>query len=211
MSKAAYPTTSSPSKPAATTTSGASGDQRQPALTRREQKSTTSPSQRRQKKRLFPTEAKKQDQAEESVAVSVHTAQKEPVLENDSKVEKEKVAVVDKRKAEGNEDSRCLVPSPPTLLAFVDEEISFSPSLLSPHSSPCSTNHNCSQDTCSDIQLAQNKFRDSSSDCESPPTPIVTPIKFNMAPIKIENSRVQINATQSSSGPSTSYFDVPRG
>ena len=38
------------------------------------------------------------------MAVSVHTAQKEPVLENDSKVEKEKVAVVDKRKAEGNED-----------------------------------------------------------------------------------------------------------
>ena len=66
MSKAAYPTKSSPSKPATTSTSGASGDQRQPALTRREQKSTTSPSQRR-------------------VAVSVHT-QKEPVLENDSKV-----------------------------------------------------------------------------------------------------------------------------
>ena len=206
MSKAAYPTKSSPSKPATTSTSGASGDQRQPALTRREQKSTTSPSQRRQKKRLFPTEAKKQDQAEERVAVSVHTAQKEPVLENDSKV-----AVVDKRKAEGNEDDRCLVPSPPTQLAFVDEEISFSPSLLSPHSSPCSPNHNCSQDTCSDIQLAQNKFRDSSSDCESPPTPIVTPIKFNTAPIKIENSRVQINATQSSAGPSTSYIDVPRG
>ena len=198
------------SKPTISTTTE---EQNQPGSTSGEQKTITPPNKRRQKKRgqrLFSSDTKQPNHVEEEVVVVIHNSQHEPTVENYLKSDKIKtVEEVDMNETKDNDS--CLVPSPPSQLTLSDDEISYSPPLLTPHPPSQPPNLQGSQDTSSDIQLAQNKFRESGSESGSPPTPAVTPIKFSVPPMKIENSRTQINATQSSAGPSTNYFDIPRG
>ena len=68
-----------------------------------------------------------------------------------------------------------IIPTPPPELFLEDEDSRLSPSLLSPHSST-------SQDTCSDIPLAQaccTNLESPTSGSQSPPTPLITPIRLD--------------------------------